>query len=210
VKRLIVALALFCVLSREAKADPSTGVLVAAGIGMAIPDYFYGVFQHEGSHALWATIFGAHVTKMRILPAHIDGYFYFGYTTWDGQLSRGKEAWTLVAPKLPDLLIMGGFATLVGLEALPSNKYGALALTVLATGAWVDFTKDAFSTSNGDDLVKAHNLYGQHSEWKRLPYRIVHVALAAGAAYFLYRGYEDVFRKSSTMPVVFSLWQTAF
>ncbi len=211
---LALAIAVTLAAPRPARAiddEPDDKWLVLAGAGMAIPDYVYGVFQHEGSHALWAKLFGAHIVKFHLLPGMADGHFYFGYTQWRGDLTRNQIAWVLVAPKLPDVLLMTGFSLLVGFHALPKNDYGALALTVIGTGAWVDFSKDMFSWNDGGDLVKIHNLYGRRSEWQRLPYRVVHFAISAGFAYFLTRGYLEVFGSDDKAPpIMFNVLRGAF
>ena len=47
-----------------------------------------------------------------------------------------------IAPKITDALLLGGFAALVLTVAWPNNRYAQLALTVFATGLWIDFSKD--------------------------------------------------------------------
>lgn len=184
-------------LAGHARADddrPSTGALVGGGLAMAPVAYLAGVAWHEGSHALWATLFGAEVTEFDVLPGTHDGTFYFGYTRWrGGDLSDGERAWVLVSPKLTDALLLGGFTALVAADALPDNRWSAISLTVLASAAWVDFTLDVFSWRAGNDLVRAHKLMGHTTELQRLPWRLLHLGLAAGAGYVLYRGYVHVF-----------------
>jgi hypothetical protein len=173
--------------------DASTGALLLAGAGMAIPTYALGVIWHEGTHALVASSLGAEVLELRLYPSMYRGHFYFGLTRWTGDLGCGEKAFTLLAPKLTDLLLLGGYSIVVAADGLPENDYGALALTVLATGAWVDFTKDLFSVNPTNDVIKAQALYGRESEWQRLPVRLAQAALAAAGGYVLYLGYAEVF-----------------
>ncbi len=191
----VLLLALFAS-SRPARADhddPSTDMLLFAGLGMAVPTYFLGVAWHEGSHALVARAMGAEIRQVQLFPSEVNGQFYFGYTRWRGPLTNAQTSWVLLAPKLTDLVLLGGYALLVGLDALPHNEYASLALTVVATGAWVDFTKDVVSTNPANDMMKIHRMAGRRSEWQRLPWRLAQAALSVGAAYFLVRGYDEVF-----------------
>lgn len=182
--------------------EAGTAELIGAGAAMAVPTYFLGVAWHEGTHALVARSFGAEIVELRLLPGTRDGHFYFGYTRWRGRLSRAETAFVLFAPKLTDLAILGGYTALWGAGALPDHDYGALALTVLATGAWVDFSKDIFSWNVANDLVKIHNLYGRRSEWRRLPYRLLHLGVSLAAAYVLYRSYDEIFGSSGSGSVL--------
>ncbi len=188
--------------------DPSTGKLLLAGAGMAVPTYFLGVIWHEGTHAVAAKAFGAELLELRLYPSMYQGHFYFGLTRWTGDLTPGEKAFTLVAPKLTDLLLLGGYTLVVAFDSLPENDYGALALTVLATGAWVDFGKDLFSRNPTNDLIKFHALYGRSSEWQRLPWRLLQASVAAGGAYVLALGYQDVFGDDgddAPPPIMFQL-----
>jgi hypothetical protein len=193
---------------RAARADANNDHLIEAGLGMAIPTYVLGVGWHEGTHALTVMAFGAEVTDMSLLPGVREGHFYFGYTRWRGHLTRGETAFALVAPKFTDLILMGTYAALEGTGSLPSNDYGALAITVLATGAWVDFTKDLPTWNPGSDLMKAHALYGHTSEWQRLPWRVLQLGLSVGGGYFIVRGYQGIFAHPS--PVMMQLWAGSF
>jgi hypothetical protein len=78
-------------------------------------------------------------------------------------------------------------------DALPGNAWGSLALAVLATAHWVDFTKSTFSWSDYEDLNKIHVMYGNTSWWSRLPWRLAHLTVSAGAAYVLALGWQEVF-----------------
>jgi hypothetical protein len=204
-----------CVATPRAYADrdSSTPALLAAGAGMAVPTYMLGVMWHEGTHALFASGFGAELLELRLYPSVYRGHFYFGLTRWRGELSEGERAFTLVAPKLTDLVLLGGYAAIVAADALPDNDYAALALTVLATGAWVDFAKDLFSTNPTNDLIKVHTIYGHTTEWQRLPWRLVQGALSAAAGLVLYVGYADVFAAKSSPtppPMLFQLYSGTF
>jgi hypothetical protein len=190
---LVLVLALTAAPRRAAAEDPSNGRLVLAGAGMAVPTYFLGVMWHEGTHALAAKAFGAEILELKLLPGFKDGYFYFGYTSWRGHLSCREKVFTLLAPKLTDLLLLGGFAAVALTDSFPANDYASLALTVLATGAWVDFSKDIFSFKPVNDVMKVHSFYGRKRELQRLPWRLLHLSISLGAAYVVYLGYRDVF-----------------
>jgi hypothetical protein len=191
--------------------DASTGALLFAGAGMAIPTYVLGVMWHEGTHALVASSLGADLLELRLYPSMYRGHFYFGLTRWTGNLDCPEKAFVLLAPKLTDLILLGGYSLVVAAGGLPENDYGALALTVLATGAWVDFSKDLFSVNATNDVIKAQALYGRENEWQRLPVRLAQAALAAASGYVLYLGYAEVFGKdASPAPMVFQLARGTF
>jgi hypothetical protein len=213
---LIVPLTLLLCTSAPRRAhaeggEASTGALLLAGAGMAIPTYALGVMWHEGTHALVASSLGAELLELRLYPSMYRGHFYFGLTRWTGNLSCPEKAFTLLAPKLTDLVLLGAYSVVVAADGLPGNDYGALALTVLATGAWVDFTKDLFSVNPTNDVIKAQALYGRQSEWERLPVRLAQAALAAASGYVLYLGYAEVFGKdASPAPMMFELARGTF
>jgi hypothetical protein len=201
--------------ARQARAErPRTEHLVLAGLGMAPPTYFLGVAIHEGSHALTASLFGADILEFRVLPFRHPrtGDFYFGYVSFRGQLTDGQRFLFFVAPKLVDLAMLGGYTALIATDTVPGNRYGRLALAVLATGFWVDFSKDIPAYWDHNDLVKAYNLVGLRSEWQRLPVRILHAGLSLGAAYVIYRGYDGVFGREGNEPATMflPLWQASF
>jgi hypothetical protein len=158
---------------------------------LALPAYVAGVAWHEGSHALVAKAYGAEVTELQLMPGRHPrtGAFYFGYTSYRGQLERGEKAMFFLAPRFVDLALLGSYAVLIGLRAQPDNDYAELPLAVLATAAWVDFSKDMLLASPANDLVRFHTLYDRDSEWQRLPWRALHVGLSTGAAYFIAKGY---------------------
>ena len=142
-KRLLLLAILAAARPVAADGDhPETRHLVWAGLGMAVPTYFIGVVAHEGSHALAATMVGAEVTELHLLPGVRHGRFYFGYVRVSGLGGTGDRVLFLLAPKLVDLAMLGSYGALVLGEHTPENHYGRLALAVLATGFWVDFSKD--------------------------------------------------------------------
>jgi len=194
---------------------PDDSDLVWAGLAMAPPTYFLGVIVHEGSHALWAKAYGYEVTRFKILPGRHPqtGAFYFGYTSITGRMPDGEKTWFLLAPKITDTVLLGGYSLAIGTDTIPDNRYGRLALAVLATGFWVDFSKDILSFRDSNDMVRIYNTNGAESEWERLPWRATHLALSVGAAYFIYKGYEGVFEDDDPegeARVILPLWHAAF
>jgi hypothetical protein len=208
VARAAFALALLARAAPARAEDPSDTELLLAGAGMALPTYVLGVMWHEGTHAAVAASFGAEILELRLYPSVYQGHFYFGLTRWTGFMSRGETAFTLVAPKLTDVVLLGSYSLLVAFDGLPENDYGSLALTVLATGAWVDFSKDLFSWNPTNDLMKVHHLYGHSSEWQRLPWRLLQASVSLAGAYVLALGYEDVFGDET--PVMMPVMTTIF
>ena len=193
----MLALAAWLAAPRAARADdrPETSHLVWAGVGMALPTYVIALVAHEGSHALTAKLVGADVTHVRLLPGvnPRDGKFYFGYVGVRGLTARGDRVWFVLAPKLVDLAVLGAYGAAVLTDHTPENAYGGLALAVLATGFWVDFSKDIPAFWRHSDIVKLYDTVGATTELRRLPLRILHAGLSAAAAYTIVRGYQDVF-----------------
>lgn len=193
-----LALVVFVAVPGLARADkPSDGALVGAGLGMAVPTYFLGVAVHEGSHALAAKMVGARVVDIDLLPHVHHGKFYFGRVMVVGLRSRARRNFFLMAPKLSDAVLLGGYSAALGLDVLPENRYGLLALTVVATGFWVDFTRDVFAFWDHNDTVKVYNSFGLDNEWKRLPPRLVHAGISIAAAFVIAEGYRRVFAEDS-------------
>ena len=160
-------------------------------------DYFAGVAAHEGSHALTVELLGGDVIDMSILPVRQpDGHLYFGYTQWRGHFSDREQALILIAPKILDAALLATYTTLLETHHLPRNKYAQLVLAVAATGAWVDFTKDLFSSYPGNDLVRFFNLLGMESADERLPAQIGMAALSLATAVEIVRGYIKIFTPS--------------
>jgi hypothetical protein len=180
-----------------ARADdrPPTSHLLLAGAGMAIPTYMIGVAAHEGSHALAAVISGAEVTRIQLLPGlhPRTGKFYFGYVEVSGLRCTRQRASFLLAPKLTDAVVLGAYAAAFFGGAYPDDRYGQLALTVLATGFWVDFSKDIVAFWDHSDLVKVYRLAGADDELERLPYRLLHAGLAAAGSIAIAKGYRRIF-----------------
>jgi hypothetical protein len=206
---LIVAL-----LARVAAADPSNSTLVYVGLAMAPPTYIAGVSLHEGSHALAAKLVGADVEELHLFPPGIDPHtntFRFGWTYVQGLSSRGERAFFYVAPKITDTVLLGGFAALVFTGAWPHNRYGQLALTVGATGLWVDFSKDVVLFSPQNDIV---HFFDQLclTGWRQVPARLVYAGVAGGLAYVVVRGYEKTFSEptASATPLVLPILSSAF
>ena len=129
----------------SARAEPSDRTLFYTGLAMAPPTYVIGVTLHEGSHALAAKLVGAEVVELHLFPPGIDPKvhaFRFGWTYVHGLRTDRDKIFFYIAPKITDSVLLGGFAALVFTGAWPHNRYGQLALTVVATGLWVDFSKD--------------------------------------------------------------------
>lgn len=196
----LVAVALCAPRPLAADERPDTDHLVWAGLGFAVPTYFIGVAVHEGSHALAAELAGAEVTELHLLPGVRHGHFYFGYVRTRGLAGPGERAFFLVAPKLVDLAMLGGYSAAVLTDHTPDDHYARLGLAVLATGFWVDFSKDIPAWWSHSDVVKLYDLAGATSELRRLPLRLVHLGLGAAAGAVLWIGYRDVFEEEEEAP----------
>ena len=191
-----LAVALAAGAPRPALADrPSDGRLVAAGLGIAVPTYVLGTVAHEGSHALAARLLGLEVMSFRLYPGihPRNGNFYFAWVDVRGDRTRAQRTTFLVAPKITDAVLLAGYAALVYTDTVPDNRYGRLALAVVATGFWIDLSRDAISWWSHNDTVRIYSAYGLRSEWHRLPFRLVHAGLAVAAALPIARGYRGVF-----------------
>lgn len=196
--RVVTIACVACVLlasARPAAAEPDNGDLVLVGLAMAPPTYLIGVTLHEGSHALMAELVGGDVTSVHLFPPGRDpraNKFRFGWVYAQGLRTKTDKLLFYLAPKLTDSLLLGGFAALVLTSAWPDNRYAQLALTVGATGLWVDFSKDVVLFSPHNDVVKAFRLWCM-TGWKQLPARLVYAALVAGSGYVVARGYQKTF-----------------
>ncbi|MBA3463699.1 MAG: M50 family metallopeptidase [Deltaproteobacteria bacterium] len=189
------ALVVLCLIANVARAEPSDRTLVLVGLGLAPPTYLLGVGLHEGSHAIAAKIVGATVDDVHLFPPGRDprsGHFRFGWTYVRGLKTKGDRIFFYLAPKITGAILLGGYGALVLTDGWPSNKYGQLALTVLATGWWVDFAKDVLLFHPGNDVVKAFNLWCMKG-WRQVPARLVYAAANAGFGYLVYRGYRRTF-----------------
>jgi hypothetical protein len=198
---VIRALVVGCLLiAGTARADPSDRTLVLTGLAMAPPTYLLGVSLHEGSHALAAKLVGASVDVLHLFPPGRDpstNTFRFGWTYVRGLESRGDKILFYIAPKLTDAALIGGFAALVFTDAWPHNRYGQLALTVLATGWWVDFSKDVVLFSTTNDVVKVFDLWCM-TGWRQLPARLVYAGAVVGLGLVVARGYERTFERPAS------------
>ena len=186
---------------KAAAADnrPSDRKLVLAGMAMAVPTYFLELTVHEGSHALMAKALGADLVAFSLVPGFHPktGTFYLGYTTVRGLRTDRQRAMFLMAPKASNSILLGGFALMHATDSLPNNSYGRTAVLVLATGFWVDFSRDILAFSKHNDTVKIYNMLGLDTELKRLPGRLVHLGLSVAMGYSIYRGYEELFEDAT-------------
>jgi len=178
---------------------PSDRNLVLAGMAMAVPTYFLELSVHEGSHALMAKALGADLVAFSLVPGFHPktGTFYLGYTTVRGLRTDRQRAMFLMAPKASNSILLGGFALMHATDSLPNNYYGRTAVLVLATGFWVDFSRDILAFSKHNDTVKIYNMLGLDTELKRLSGRLVHLGLSVVMGYSIYRGYEELFEDST-------------
>jgi hypothetical protein len=177
-----------------AHAEPSDRALVYTGLALAPPTYLLGVTLHEGSHALAAKLVGAQVVDLHVFPPGRDprGNWRFGWTYVRGLATKNEKLFFYLAPKITDALLLGGFAALVFTGAWPDNRYGAVALTTLGTGLWVDFSKDVLAFRKTNDVVKAFDLWC-FKGWRQVPARLVYAALIVGAGLVVARGYQRTF-----------------
>lgn len=191
----VIAGALVASTGAAARAEPDDSDLVWWGLAMAPPTYAIGVVTHEGTHAIAAKLVGAEVTSITFLPGRdpATGAFHFGLTKVRGLYGTGNKVFFYGAPKLVDTALLGGFGALVLSDAWPENRYGQLALTVLATGFWVDFAKDVLAFRKSNDVVKIFDLWCVHGFWRQLGVRAVYTAAIVGLGYFVYRGYDKTF-----------------
>lgn len=190
----IVVLALAC-LAAPARAEPSDRELVYWGLAMAPPAYLLGVSLHEGSHALAGKLVGAEITKVHLFPPGRDprsGKFRFGWVYARGLRSKGDRIFFYLAPKVTDAVLLGGIAGLVFTDAWPENRYGQLALAVLATGLWIDFAKDVVLFSKHNDVVKAFDLWCMKG-WKQVPARLVYAGAVVGLGVVVARALQRTF-----------------
>ena len=194
-RRAAAALAVIAAAAPAARAEPSDRALVLTGLALAPPTYLVGVSLHEGSHALAALLVGATVDTLHLFPPGRDpstGTFRFGWTYVSGLRSDGDKLVFYAAPKLTDAALLGGFAALAFTGAWPGNRYGQLALTVFATGLWVDFSKDVVLFAPTNDAVKALDLAGL-TGWRELPARLAYAGVVIGLGLIVAHGYRRTF-----------------
>ncbi|MBI3555849.1 MAG: hypothetical protein HY074_06275 [Deltaproteobacteria bacterium] len=182
------------------KKEPGALQLVLEGVAMSIPEYILGVAKHEGSHALAVVIVGGKVTGMDLIPKMYNGSIRFGETSWQGTFTPAQDAFVDMAPKITDLTVMAAYTAALETGFYPENKHLQLLLLVVATSAWVDFSKDIFTKNPDNDTVKAWNDFGITTESQRLPYRILWGALAAGGAIEIGRGFYKLFKHGKEPP----------
>src|SRR5262249_48057068 len=196
-----------------ARAEPSNRTLVLTGLAMAPPTYLLGVSLHESSHALAAKLAGARVDTLHLFPPGRDPSthtFRFGWTYVHGLRSRGDQVAFYLAPKVTDAVLIGGFAALAFTEAWPHNRYGQLALTVLATGWWVDFSKDVVLFAKTNDVVKVFDLWCM-TGWRQVPARLVYAGAVVGLGLIVAHGYERTFdRSASESQMIVPLFAASF
>lgn len=196
----IAAIAAVAPVAPAAHAEPSNRALVLTGLALAPPTYLVGVSLHEGSHALAAVLVGATVDTLHLFPPGRDPSthtFRFGWTYVHGLRSDGDRLVFYVAPKLTDAALLGGFAALAFTGAWPHNRYGQLALTVFATGLWVDFAKDVVLFAPTNDVVKVFDLAGL-TGWRELPARLAYAGLVVGLGLIVAHGYRRTFDPPSS------------
>ena len=189
------ALIVLALLARSAAAEPDNRDLFYAGLAMAPPTYLIGVTLHEGSHALAAELVGGDVTEVRLFPPGVDPRakkFRFGWVYAQGLRTKNQKIFFYLAPKITDAILLGGFAALILTNTWPENRYGQLALTVGATGLWVDFSKDVVLFGKHNDVVKAFKLWCM-TGLKQLPARLTYAALVVASGYTVARGYQKTF-----------------
>ena len=189
------ALAILAITATTAAAEPSDKTLVYTGLALAPPTYFVGVALHEGSHAVAAKLVGAEVLDVHLFPPGRDPMakkFRFGWTYVRGLRGKHERIFFFIAPKLTDVALLGGFAALVLTDAWPDNRYGALALTVFATGLWVDFAKDVVVFDKHNDIVKVFDLWCMRG-WKQIAPRLVYAAAVVGLGALVAHGYRRTF-----------------
>jgi hypothetical protein len=185
-----------------AHGEPSDRTLLWTGLALAPPTYLVGVTLHEGSHALAAELVGATVDVLHLFPPGRDpttNTFRFGWTYVHGLRSRGDKLAFYLAPKVTNAALLGGFAALAFTGAWPHNRYGQLALTVFATGLWIDFAKDVVLFSPTNDVTKVFGLWCM-TGWRQVPARLVYAGLAVGLGVIVARGYQRTFERTLDPP----------
>jgi hypothetical protein len=214
----VAAITAIATAAPAARAEPSDRALVLTGLALAPPTYLVGVSLHEGSHALAAVLVGATVDTLHLFPPGRDpstGTFRFGWTYVRGLRSDGDKLVFYAAPKLTDAALLGGFAALAFTGAWPGNRYGQLALTVFATGLWIDFSKDVVLFAPTNDVVKVFDLAGL-TGWRELPARLGYAGMAIGLGLIVAHGYRRTFdapaarSPASTTPRIVPLAAIAF
>ena len=192
---VVAALVITFGAARPAAAEPSDDRLFWVGLAMVPPTYLISVALHEGSHALMTEIVGGDVVEVHLFPPMVNpriNKFQFGWVRTTGLRTKAQRIPMLMAPKITDSLLLGAYTTMVLLDGWPDNKYGQLALTVGATGLFVDYAKDIFLFHKHNDVVKIFNMWCM-TGWKQVPARLVYAATIVGFGYVVWRGYEKTF-----------------
>ncbi len=198
-----------------AAAEPTNRGLVYVGLALAPPTYILGVSLHEGSHALAAKLLGASVDEVHLFPPGRDpraNKFRFGWTYVHGLEGRTTKAVFYAAPKITDAILLGGIAAMVLTDAWPNNRYGQLALTVFATGLWVDFSKDLFLFAQSNDVVRVLNQWCM-TGWRQVPARLVYAGAVVGLGLIVARSYQRTFDEpasSAATPLLVPVVTSAF
>lgn len=198
-----LALVVVAALATHADAEPSDRTLVYTGLALTPPTYFIGVALHEGSHAVAAKLVGGTVDEVHLFPPGRDpkaDKFRFGWTYVRGLRTKGDRIFFYIAPKITDATLLLGYTALVLTDAWPRNRYGQLALTVFATGLWVDFSKDVVLFSPHNDVTKVENLWCM-TGWRRVPARLTYAALSVGLGLAVARGYQRTFSDPSSTTI---------
>lgn len=193
-------------------AEPSNQRLVVTGLALAPPTYLIGVSLHETSHALAALLVGGDVETLHVFPPGTDPHthtFRFGWTYVRGLPTSGDKVAFYLAPKLTDAALLGGFAALAFTGGWPRNRDGELALTVFATGLWVDFSKDVVLFADTNDVVKVFHLWGM-TGWRQLPARLVYAAAAIGFGAIVAHGYRRTFDRPDPPAMTMPVFRTVF
>lgn len=192
---MVVIVALLASAAPARADEPSDRRIVGVGLAMALPTWFLGTVVHEGGHVVAAELVGGDTLQFRPWPgrAPVTGAFQLGLTRVRGVRGDGARLFFFMAPKITDVVMLGGYVALFESSAYPDGAYGQLVLTVLATAFWVDFAKDTIAFSPHNDLVKSMNILGLRTEWQRLPVRLGFAATSVGLGYLVWRGHDRLF-----------------
>jgi len=190
---------LLCVPARaEYTVDPEWAKILAAGLGMSLGDYLLQVTIHEGSHAAIAAGSGASIKRFEITPSTHHGRLTFGYTEWEGDLSKDQVTATLLGPIAMDIAMMSIYTALLESDALPKNKYAQAAiLLAMGIAPLVDYG-NSFRNNLQDqgDIADALNMNDiERGSSERMAVQAAQGALMALFAVEMARGLYKLFRK---------------
>lgn len=180
-----------------AAGEPSDRTLFITGLALAPPMYLIGVALHEGSHALAAKSVGAKIDSFHVFPPGRDprGNWRFGWTYVRGLRTKSERQWFYIAPKVVEAALLAGFAGLVFTDGWPNNRYGQVALTVVGTGLWIDYSKDVFAFRPSNDVPKILDQWCLRG-WKQIPARVVYAATIIGLGLGVVRSYQRTFERT--------------